>query len=287
MPLDMQAGADAPALAFDGDPLRHDFGEPCPHCGEPAFIRLVEVWGHDFQIEACCEWQHEEICLGIEADHEYAAAVARWLCIEEAVGRPLRRVASSESHGQILLDYRPRVAPIDFPAARRFVQRWHRHNVAPILARWQAGVWNGPTLIAVAMLANPTSRMIDGRTVGRAAGRTKMRVDRRSTAEVTRLCVAHTLPQELTWKACSMLYRWAEETAAAAGYSKVITYTIAGEESGMSLRYARWKPEHRQRAGKAWGSASRPRRQSAPVAPRIRWAKRIKPQPPPLFAGVA
>jgi len=89
---------------------------------------------------------------------------------------------------------------------------------------------------------------------------------------VTRLCTNPQLPDAIRYKAASTLYGWAAAEGAARGFEKIITYTMAEAETGMSLRYARWKPEHRTRP-KSWNSRSRPRVDKAPVVARIRWGK--------------
>lgn len=96
--------------------------------------------------------------------------------------------------------------------------------------------------------------------------------------EVSRLCVDRGLPDTLRYKACSTLYAFAAAEAERRGFERIITYTLS-TESGMSLRYARWKPEHVTRP-KSWHSRSRPRTDKTPLVPKIRWARVLKPARP-------
>ena len=67
--------------------------------------------------------------------------------------------------------------------------------------------------------------------------------------------------------------------AAAVGRSKIITYTLA-EETGMSLRYARWSRDPHASKGGSWDRPSRPREDKAPTGPKVRWYRDLRPREP-------
>lgn len=98
----------------------------------------------------------------------------------------------------------------------------------------------------------------------------------RSTIEITRVC---TLEQR---NASSRLYGAICRAAAALGYRRAITYTLASE-SGASLRAAGFVLEERLQARASWASAGRPRYdanlwgdRALPDEPRIRWSRDLR-----------
>lgn len=248
------AEVEAPAGA--GRPL-------CVHCGQPEHVEIAEIWGpREFMLDTCCEGMHADIVQAMNDDPDYATTLMRQLGVEDLTGRDLRRVA--DTGGQFVLDWQPEVGPIPQAEAKAFIARWHRHNKPPVGDIFRAGVWNGGDLVGVAMIGRPVARKL---------------AEAGDTVEVTRLCIRTDLPRELTWKAASTLYRHAAEEAARRGYSRIITYTLRDEESGMSLRYARWKPEAETKGG-SWDRPGRPREDKAPTVPKIRWAKKLQPAKP-------
>ncbi|CAB4137661.1 hypothetical protein UFOVP326_49 [uncultured Caudovirales phage] len=248
------AQVDPPAGA--GRPL-------CIHCGQPEHVEIAEIWGpREFMLDTCCEAAHADIVQAMNDDPDYATTLMRQLGVEDLTGRDLRRVA--DTGGQFVLDWHPEVGPIPQAEAKAFVARWHRHNKPPVGDIFRAGVWNGGDLVGVAMVGRPVARKL---------------AEAGDAVEVTRLCIRTDLPRELTWKAASALYRHAAEEAARRGYRKIITYTLRDEESGMSLRYARWKPEAETKGG-SWDRPGRPREDKAPTVPKIRWAKKLQPAKP-------
>lgn len=223
----------------------------CLFCGEPEFMELFEVWGRDFQVATCCEDSHAEAVAMIEAD---PAGAARWLA-EQGAGA-VRRVVDDEEH--LVIDFQLDVRPIDQAAAKAFIREHHEHNPPPAGDRFRGSIWNGPTLLGVCMV---------GRPVGRGLDHTRI-------CEVNRLCLDRSISDQLRWKAASELYTWAATETRKRGYAKVITYTLESE-SGMSLRYARWKREAKTKGG-SWNTPSRPREDKAPTEPKWRWSKTFK-----------
>lgn len=246
-------------LAIDFD---RDYTIPtCIHCGEPQVVELAEIWSdHSFMISTCCHLLYEELAYEM-ADPDFRTALLQNLQAAEHLGAErLRRVADQD--GQLLLDCELEVAPIAFSRMKAFVQRHHDHCPPPVCWRYGAGVWNGHTLVGVVSVGRPVARMLPQTT----------------WVEVNRLCVDRSLPDTLRYKACSTLYAWAASEAARRGFDRIITYTLS-TESGMSLRYARWKPEHVTRP-KSWNSRSRQRVDKTPLVPKVRWARDLEPVHP-------
>lgn len=115
---------------------------------------------------------------------------------------------------------------------------------------------------AVAMVSRPAARLIDARR----------------TLEVRRLCVRRDLPRPLTLNACSLLYGWCGREARRRGFESLITYTLL-DEPGSTLRASGWTPE-RVTAGGTWNRASRPRVDKAPITPKVRWRRMLRPAGP-------
>ncbi len=232
----------------------------CLFCGTVEHAELLEVWDdHTFQIATCCAGLHEQIVQDVHDDPAWGTELMRRLDAGAVGGGDLRRLALTEDEAW-LLDWQPRIQAIKRPAAQAFIGRWHRHNKPPPGDLFRAAAWNGPTLLGVVMVGRPVARALD-----QAGG----------IAEVTRLCIRTDKPRELTWRAASALYRHAASEAASRGYAKIITYTLRDAESGMSLRYARWKPEAQSRGG-SWNRPSRARIDAAPTVPKVRWAKTLR-----------
>lgn len=220
----------------------------CPFCGEEATVDFLDAWGDgSYMMDYCCEEAQDAAA----ADTEGALADATELA--ELYG--WRRAYDSDREQKLRLDFGLTVAPIQQKVAKAFIREHHRHNPPPAGDRFRMGCWNGDQLVAVMMVGRPVARAIDHTQV----------------VEVNRLCVRHDLDSELTWKACSALYRAAVEEAGARGFTKVITYTLESE-SGMSLRYARFKPVATTSGG-SWNTPSRPRKDKAPTCPKVRWEK--------------
>lgn len=141
--------------------------------------------------------------------------------------------------------------PIELRDANAFVDRLHRHHDPVYRDKVRVAAFDGDTLVGVAQLGRPVSRMLDDG----------------STVEVVRLCT------DGTHNACSFLYGRAARVARELGYSKIITY-ILDNESGASLRAAGWHLEAATRGG-SWDCPSRRRTTTAPTAPKQRWVKNL------------
>lgn len=131
------------------------------------------------------------------------------------------------------------LVPVRFRDACDFVESWHRHHAPPVGCKFCIGVANdAQSLVGVAIVGRPVSRFLDDGF----------------TLEVTRTAVADGVQN-----ANSMLYGAAWRATKALGYSKLITYTQAGE-SGTSLRAAGWRVIAERPARSGWTTPSRPRR---------------------------
>ena len=155
------------------------------------------------------------------------------------------------------------ITPITQRAARHFISRHHRHNMASITAIFCVGLSNGSgELIGAAMTGLPKARLLmDG-----------------STLEVTRVCV---LPDHRN--ANSMLYGACARAAAALGYKRLVTYTLP-TESGISLKAAGWTPDAALAGGGDWtrhtkkpgrGAVDMFGNERIPQGPKIRWWKQL------------
>jgi hypothetical protein len=216
------------------------------------------VWeSGEFLLETCCGDLHDVVVDEMNADPEYRAWLLKECGAEAVIGKKLRRVPAVD--GQFLLDFNPDLREIDRDAARAFVDQHHDHNKAPVSWKYGAGVWNGAQLIGVVMVGRPVARMIDAKT----------------TVEVNRVCIRRDVPRELRWNACSMAYGWSAREAEKRGFGKIITYTLE-TELGTALKAAGWIPEAKTKGG-SWNRPGRARENVAPICPKVRWAKYLKP----------
>lgn len=125
------------------------------------------------------------------------------------------------------------VRPITLRDAQAFVSEHHRHNQPPRGWKFGAGVWSGGRLVGVATAGRPVARAYDDGL----------------TIEVNRTCT------DGSRNANSMLYGAIWRAAKAIGYTRVITYTQAGE-SGASLRAAGFVQVRAIPARKSWAESS-------------------------------
>lgn len=124
--------------------------------------------------------------------------------------------------------------PISIRDAKKFVTDHHRHNKAPVGAKFCIGViesweeWNPfmgrsvehQNLVGVAMVGRPVSAQLqDG-----------------FTAEVLRVCTLEDSPKNC----CSMLYSACWRAWKAMGGKRILTYTLK-KEQGASVRGAGWQ----------------------------------------------
>lgn len=249
---------------------------PCLFCGEAERAEIFEVWGHEFMLETCCEGLHEQIVMEMNHDPEWARHFVRSAGIEIICGRKLRRIADDGGCG-LILDWQLTLKPVPVSAARQFIARHHAHCDVPVTWRFHNAVFNGATLIGVAVVGNPVAPALAGRGI----------------VEVNRLCVRRDTPDALRWNAASKLYGWCAREAARRGWKKIITYTRA-DEPGTSLEAAGWAREARVR-GRGWHSARRPRSNRNGWIDKVRWSRVLsaeEPTPPqcdpstPVCAGV-
>lgn len=238
---------------FEDEPLA------CLFCGGAEHVELCEIWGHDFQIDTCCEGLRDSIVCEMGADPDYAKRLMRGLDLEPIVGgHTLRRVADDGLH--LLLDFKLDIRSIPQADAKAFVLDHHEHCNPPVGWRFGAGIWNANTLIGVVMVGRPVARALDHRRV----------------VEANRVCVRRDTPAPLRWNACSQLYGWAARTAASRGFEKIITYTLETEE-GTSLRAAGWTCEG-PAGGGSWDRRRRRRTNSTlPSGTKTRWCRLLMP----------
>ena len=130
-----------------------------------------------------------------------------------------------------------RIVPVKFEDACGFVSMWHRHHKPPVGHKFSIGVVTpDDKLVGVAMVGRPVARFLDDGM----------------TLEVNRSAT------DGTPNANSALYGAAWRATKALGYSRLITYTQAGE-SGSSLRGAGWRVVAERPPTNGWSVPSRPR----------------------------
>ena len=138
--------------------------------------------------------------------------------------------------------------PVTFAEAADFVNRHHRHHIAPRGHRFCIGLNDGHGLVGVVIVGRPVARHLDDGW----------------TAEVTRCCVLSTVPN-----ACSKLYAAAWRAARAMGYRRIVTYTLASE-SGVAMSASGWRVLH-QTKGRTWNCKSRPRTDKHQTEDKLCW----------------
>jgi len=130
------------------------------------------------------------------------------------------------------------LVPVPFRTAAAFVAMWHRHHQPPPGMVFAVGVADDDGILrGVAIVGRPVARHFDNG----------------QTLEVTRTAT------DGTPNANSMLYGAAWRAARALGYTRLITYTQAGE-TGASLRGAGWRVIAQRPANPGWDRPSRPRK---------------------------
>lgn len=202
---------------------------------------------------------HEQIVLEMDEDPQWARHFVRSLEIEELCGHRLRRIADDGC--SMLLDWQLRIgAGLSWEATRAFIARHHQHCAPPRIWRRDAAIYNGRTLLGVAVVGNPVARGLM----------------RRGILEVNRMCLRRDLPDALRWNAASMLYGWCAREAERQGWRKIITYTRA-DEPGTSLRAAGWTPEA-STSGRGWHGSGRARANTNAWVKKVRWGRVLKPR---------
>ena len=151
-----------------------------------------------------------------------------------------------------------RLVPITLREARRFVAEHHRHNEPPCGHKFSIGLANGTGLRGVVIASRPIARGADDGL----------------TIELIRVTTVGDR------NACSRLYAAACRAAAAMGYRRAITYTLA-EETGSSVAAAGFRVDGTT-AGGEWRHTSGPRsadmprlfdEAKMPIGPKTRWVR--------------
>lgn len=153
------------------------------------------------------------------------------------------------------------IVPLTLAEARRYVAEHHRHNEPPIGHRFSIGLRRDDgTLAGVVIAGHPVAR----------------KADDGFTIELVRLTTVGDR------NACSRLYGAACRAAAAMGYRKAITYTLA-DEPGSSLRASGFHEDGRVEEHDGWkhgdgarNAAFRPRLfdpPKMPTGPKTRWVR--------------
>jgi hypothetical protein len=92
--------------------------------------------------------------------------------METLCGNRLRRVADDGGCG-LVLDWQLQLESVTPRVVRRFIARHHAHCSVPVIWRFHQAVFNGSTLLGVAVVGNPVAPALMGRRI----------------VEVNRLCV--------------------------------------------------------------------------------------------------
>lgn len=142
------------------------------------------------------------------------------------------------------------LVPVSYREACGFVVMWHRHHAPPRGAKlWVGAASADGVLRAVAMAGRPVARLFDDG----------------QTLEVTRVA------SDGYRNSCSMLYGACARAGFALGWTRIITYTQAGE-SGASLRAAGYRVVAERPPHPGWDRPSRPREANGTEGiPRTLW----------------
>lgn len=143
------------------------------------------------------------------------------------------------------------LVPLPLAEANAFVAEHHRHHPRVVGHRFSLGAATDEGIVAVAICGRPVARGSDDGW----------------TLELNRLCIAAHLARSAN--AASWLLGRCRRAAAALGYRRIITYTLAGE-SGVSLRAAGYRELYTV-AGRSWTTPSRPRVDKTPLQDKIAW----------------
>lgn len=153
-----------------------------------------------------------------------------------------------------------RIIPLSFHEAKEYVQRYHRHNVAPQGHKFSIGLIapGEDGYIGVAIASIPKARHLnDGFTL-----------------EINRVCC-----DSAFFNACSKLYGAAVKAGKAMGYTRFITYTLP-EEGGGSVKAAGFHLDGIVPGRKdGWNRNKRFRTPPCrvPAGPKLRWVIDGKP----------
>ena len=153
------------------------------------------------------------------------------------------------------------VEPIKLGEARRFVAEHHRHNDPPQGWLFGVAVHSGDRRVGVAIAGRPIARILDdGHTV-----------------EITRVCLLPGAPKNAASKAYGAICR----AAAALGYTKAVTYTLAAE-LGTSVKASGFTRVADVHPDQSWNRRARPRIQRdlfgherRPTGAKHRWERSL------------
>lgn len=232
----------------------------CPFCGEDALETLDLLHGGNLVDWAPC-------CLAMS---EYVNANG-WEDVFGDVRQLLEERVGVEAPREVYTDEVEWVARWSLhvvnPGEKR-VKGWqakvfavidehHSHHDAP--AGWKFGVacYNGPTLVAVAVVGRPVARMIATKQP--------------DTLEVTRVCCFG--DPRLRRNAATKLYAECAKEARRRGCTKLITYTLESE-AATSVKAAGWTRVAESKGG-SWDRPSRPREDKGPTDRKVRWEKEL------------
>lgn len=142
------------------------------------------------------------------------------------------------------------LVPVRFRDAAAFTAMWHRHHHPPVGMVFAVGAADDEGVLrGVAIVGRPVARLFDNG----------------QTLEVTRTAT------DGTFNCNSLLYGAAWRATKALGYTRLITYTQAGE-TGASLRAAGWRVIAERTANPGWDRPSRPRQPTGTEGiPRTLW----------------
>lgn len=141
------------------------------------------------------------------------------------------------------------VIPINLDEANAFVRLHHRHHGPVVGHKFSLAITQdcGDTLLGVAIVGRPVSRMLDNGL----------------TLEIYRVAT------DGAKDACSCLYGACRRATFALGYKRLITYTL-DTEPGTSLKAAGWRCVG-SAGGGSWSRSSRPRTDKATTQAKLRW----------------
>ena len=163
-------------------------------------------------LETCCEHLHRAACDGDECRSRLVPVLP-----PRARDRgPMRPPAPPHRRQQWRHAARlaARIgAGLGRAQTRAFIARHHAHCAPPVMWRFDAAIYNGNTMLGLAIVGNPVAPGLMLRGI----------------LEVNRLCLRRDLPDALRWNAASMLYGWCAREARRRGWRKIITYTRADE----------------------------------------------------------
>lgn len=150
--------------------------------------------------------------------------------------------------------------PISLRAARRFVAEHHRHNQPTRGWLFGTAIYVDDELVGVGIAGRPLAQALqDGRTV-----------------EILRVCTIGNR------NAATRLYGALNRAAAAVGYVRSITYTLASEP-GTSVRAAGYGDPTPVDSDRSWASRGRARydadlwgQATRPDDARIRWTRYLR-----------